>query len=94
MATSTGTNAVANYLQRQYDMPHASSLRIKLRPITMFHYRHCANTIIFSSPGYDEDSERELFPSQLIEDITLDPSTPNTKGWSNYHLQLNYNRLN
>ncbi len=59
-------------LQRQYNMPHASSLReLTFAQSLTDNYRYCAKHIIFSSPEYDEDSEQILLTSRLIDDIPL-----------------------
>ncbi len=59
-------------LQREYNMPHASSLReLKFAQSLTDNYKHCATEIIFSSPNYDDENEIELTPSQLIQDIPL-----------------------
>jgi ATP-dependent helicase/nuclease subunit B len=59
-------------LQREHDMPHASSLReLHYAQSLTDNYRHCADSIIFSSPSYEDDSEQALLPSQLIADIPL-----------------------
>lgn len=57
-------------LQRQHNMPHASSLReLSFAKSLTDNYRHCADHVIFSSPEYDEDSEQLLLCSQLISDL-------------------------
>ncbi|TIH03137.1 hypothetical protein D0S45_20940, partial [Marinifilum sp. JC120] len=59
-------------LQREHNMPHASSLReLQYAQSLTDNYRHCADTIIFSSPNHDDDSEQALPPSELIRDIPL-----------------------
>lgn len=59
-------------LQREHNMPHASSLReLAYAQSLTDNYRHCADTIIFSSPNHKEDSEQSILPSQLISDIPL-----------------------
>lgn len=59
-------------LQRQYNMPHASSLReLQFAQSLTNNYKHCATEIVFSSPHYDDGNEIELTPSQLIKDIPL-----------------------
>ena len=59
-------------LQRKHNMPHASSLReLQYAQSLTDNYRHCADTIIFSSPSQETDSEQALSPSQLIMDIPL-----------------------
>lgn len=59
-------------LQREHNMPHASSLReLQYAQSLTDNYRHCANTLIFSSPSHEDDSEQHLLPSQLISDIPL-----------------------
>lgn len=59
-------------LQRQHNMPHASSLReLTFAQSLTENYRYCAEHIIFSSPEYDEDSEQILLTSRLIDDIPL-----------------------
>jgi ATP-dependent helicase/nuclease subunit B len=59
-------------LQRQYNMPHASSLReLQFAQSLTDNYKHCATEIVFSSPNYDCENEIELTPSQLIKDIPL-----------------------
>lgn len=64
-------------LQRQHNMPHASSLReLQFAQSLTGNYKHCATEIIFSSPNYDGENEIELNPSQLIIDIPLQESSP------------------
>jgi ATP-dependent helicase/nuclease subunit B len=59
-------------LQREHNMPHASSLReLQYAQSLTDNYRHCAAHIIFSSPSHEGDSEQHLLPSQLISDIPL-----------------------
>ena len=59
-------------LQRDYNMPHASSLReLQYAESLTNNYRHCADSIIFSSPNHEDDSEQTLLASQLIADIPL-----------------------
>jgi probable DNA repair protein len=57
-------------LQREHNMPHASSLReLQYAQSLTDNYRHCAQHIFFSSPSHEGDSEQHLLPSQLINDI-------------------------
>lgn len=64
-------------LQRQYNMPHASSLReLQFAQSLTDNYKHCATEIVFSSPNYDGENEIELTPSQLIKDIPLQELLP------------------
>lgn len=59
-------------LQREHNMPHASSLReLAYAQSLTDNYRHCADTIIFSSPTHENDDEQTLLASQLISDIPL-----------------------
>jgi ATP-dependent helicase/nuclease subunit B len=59
-------------LQRDHNMPHASSLReLAYAQSLTENYRHCADTIIFSSPTHEDDSEQPLLVSQLIRNIPL-----------------------
>ncbi len=59
-------------LQREHKMPHSSSIReLEFAKSLTQNYRHCAETIIFSSPDYDSENELPLLPSQLINDIPL-----------------------
>ncbi|ODS24656.1 hypothetical protein AB835_02720 [Candidatus Endobugula sertula] len=59
-------------LQREHHMPHASSLRELQYAQSLTHnYRHCADTVIFSSPTQRDDNEQHLSASQLISDIPL-----------------------
>ncbi|MGS2717595.1 PD-(D/E)XK nuclease family protein [Eionea flava] len=59
-------------LQREHNMPHASSLReLAYAQSLTDNYRHCADHIIFSSPTHEDDSEQALLVSQLIRDIPL-----------------------
>jgi len=63
------------HLQREHNMPHASSLReLQYAQSLTNNYRHCADTIIFSSPNHEDDSEQHLLPSQLINDIAVNTS--------------------
>lgn len=59
-------------LQREHNMPHASSLReLQFAQSLTKNYKHCAKEIIFSSATYDTDNDIELSPSQLIQDIPI-----------------------
>jgi ATP-dependent helicase/nuclease subunit B len=60
------------HLQREYRMPHSSSLReLDYAQSLTNNYRHCANTVIFSSANYQADTEQALEASLLIQDIPL-----------------------
>jgi ATP-dependent helicase/nuclease subunit B len=70
-------------LQRQYNMPHASSLReLQFAQSLTNNYKHCATEIVFSSPSFDDDNEIGLATSQLIEDIPLQLLPPNAQNLS------------
>ncbi len=74
-------------LQREYQMPHSSSLReLEFAKSLTQNYRHCAETIVFSSPDYDSENELPLLPSQLISDIpiTSENSAPGSNGISEF----------
>jgi ATP-dependent helicase/nuclease subunit B len=59
-------------LQREYNMPHASSLReLDYAQSLTQNYRYCARHIVFSAPTVEDDGEQVLLPSQLIADIPL-----------------------
>jgi hypothetical protein len=59
-------------LQREHNMPHASSLReLAYAQSLTDNYRHCADTIVFSTPSHQDDGEQRLLASQLISDIPL-----------------------
>jgi probable DNA repair protein len=74
-------------LQRDLNMPHASSLReLQYAQSLTDNYRHCADHIIFSAPNYLSDNEQALPPSQLIADIplgtlTLAPASDSLSAW-------------
>mgnify|MGYP000922224102 CR=1 FL=1 len=68
-------------LQREHNMPHASSLReLAYAQSLTDNYRHCADTIIFSTPTHEDDGEQRLLPSQLISDIPLTELTTQAAG--------------
>lgn len=74
-------------LQREYHMPHATSLReLEFAESLTQHYRYCASHIIFSYPTYDADSEQTLLPSQLIADIAdgVPPANGDKNDFSHY----------
>lgn len=78
-------------LQREHNMPHASSLReLAYAQSLTDNYRHCADTIIFSTPTHEDDGEQRLLPSQLISDIPLAELTTQA---ANDGLQHWYNSL-
>jgi hypothetical protein len=87
-------------LQRDHNMPHASSLReLAYAQSLTENYRHCADTIIFSSPTHEDDSEQPLLVSQLIRHIPLidisviDGNTQATDGaLANWYQQLQQNQ--
>ena len=79
------------HLQREHNMPHASSLReLEYATSLTQNYRYCAQHIVFSAPAYEDDGEQTLLPSQLIADIPLSAwqATPHTGTLAHWEQQL------
>jgi ATP-dependent helicase/nuclease subunit B len=82
-------------LQREHNMPHASSLReLAYAQSLTDNYRHCADTIIFSTPTHEDDGEQRLLASQLISDIPLTELTTQAAddGLQNWYENLQNSR--
>ncbi|MFT7223894.1 MAG: ATP-dependent helicase/nuclease subunit B [Cellvibrionaceae bacterium] len=59
-------------LQRRHNMPHASHEReLSFARLLTQQLRHSGKNLVFSSPGYDPETELPRSPSHLIKDIAL-----------------------
>lgn len=65
------------HLQREHNMPHASSLReLAYAQSLTQNYRFCAQHLVVSAPAFEDDGEQVLLPSQLIADLPLSDWQP------------------